>query len=177
MDVFEAIKRRHSYRGAFQDQPVPREDLRRIVEAGIRAPSGHNLQSTSFVIVDEADLLAEIATCTENRVITGARALIVCVSRRIPSPSGTGFFYDVEDCAAATENMLLATTALGYATCWIDGALRRENRAARVGEILGVPAGRTVRVILPIGVPVEELGQKEKKSFEERAFHNRWEKD
>jgi nitroreductase len=174
MDLFEAIERRHSYRGAFREGTVPREDLRKIVQAGIRAPSGHNLQSTTFVVVDEPRLLDEIAKCTENKVITGARALIVCVSQRIPAPTGSGFIYDVEDCAAATENMLLAITGLGYATCWIDGALRRENRAARVGQIVGVPEDATVRIILPIGIPVEEVKQKEKKPFDERTFFNRW---
>jgi nitroreductase len=174
MDVFEAVERRHSYRGEFRNVAVPREDLRRIVEAGIRAPSGHNLQSTSFAIVDDANLIQEIAKCTENKVIAGARALIVCLSKRIPSPSGSGLVYDVEDCAAATENMLLATTALGYATCWIDGALRRANRAARIGELLCVPEGLTVRVILPIGAPAKTGRQKEKEPFEKRAFFNCW---
>lgn len=174
MDVFEAIEKRHSYRGDFKNQPVRREDLLKIVAAGIRAPSGHNLQTTSFVIVDDADLIAGIAGCLEKKLVADARALIVCVSQRIPSPTGSGFVYDVEDCAAATENMLLAVTALGYATCWIDGALRRENRAARIGELLGVPEDATVRIVLPIGVPVEERRQKEKKPIEERTFFNRW---
>ncbi|MCK4343353.1 MAG: nitroreductase family protein [Phycisphaerae bacterium] len=54
MDVFEAIAKRHSYRGPFKDQPVPRADLQRIVQAGLQAPSGKNAQTTTFVIVDEA---------------------------------------------------------------------------------------------------------------------------
>ncbi len=50
MDLFEAIEGRYSYRGAFTDAPVPREDLVRIVEAGLKAPSGCNAQTTTFVI-------------------------------------------------------------------------------------------------------------------------------
>ena len=53
MDVFEAIAKRHSYRGPFKDQPISREDLRRIVQAGIQAPSGGNRQTTTFVIADD----------------------------------------------------------------------------------------------------------------------------
>jgi nitroreductase len=174
MDVFEAIGERHSYRGAFEDAPVPREDLQRIVEAGVRAPSGMNLQTTSFVIVDDAEVLAKVAEISDNQVIAGAKALIACVSREVPSPSGSGLSFEVEDCAAATENMLLAITALGYATVWIDGMLRRENRAARIGELLGVPSDRTVRIVLPLGVPVEEVAQKEKKPLAERAYFNHW---
>ena len=46
MDVFEAIARRHSYRESFRDEPVPRADLRRIVQAGLQAPSGKNAQTS-----------------------------------------------------------------------------------------------------------------------------------
>ena len=61
MDVFEAIERRHSYRGKFTSAPVSQEDLTKIVTAGILAPSGYNGQSTSFVIVDEKTLLSSLA--------------------------------------------------------------------------------------------------------------------
>ncbi len=174
MDVFDAIQRRHSYRGEFRDTPVPREDLVRIVEAGVRAPSGMNLQTTSFVIVDDAEVLAGIAEISGNKVIAGARALIACVGQEVPMRPGSDLSFEVEDCAAATENMLLAITALGYATVWIDGMLRREDRAARIGELLGVPSDRTVRIVLPIGVPAEECAQKEKKALAERAHFNKW---
>ncbi len=175
MDFFEAIARRHSYRGAFEPQRVPREDLRAIVQAGIQAPSGYNGQSTSFVVVDSEPLVARIAAITENTTVAGAPALIAVVM----DPGATAdrkFCFGVEDYAAATENMLLAITALGYASVWLDGALRSEGRAAAVGELLGVPPDREVRVILPVGVPAEAHRQKEKKPFAERASFNRWER-
>ena len=170
MDLFEAIRKRHSYRGDFTDATVPREDLRRIVEAGVCAPSGRNLQSTTFVIVDDPRLVAGIAEIVDNEVVRGARAVIVCVGERIESSPGMSF--EIEDCAAATESMLLAVTALGYATVWIDGALRRDDRAERIGKLVGVPEGKTIRIILPMGVPAEKREQKEKKPFEQRAWFN-----
>jgi len=174
MNVFEAIEKRHSYRGAFTDAPVPRGDLLKIVEAGIRAPSGFNLQSTEFVIVDDADLIARIGEITGNKTVSRSKALIACVSQEVRPPSAPEMSFEIEDCSAATENILLAITALGYASVWIDGCLRRENRAARVGELLGVPEDRTVRIVLPVGVPAEERAQKEKKAFEQRARYNKW---
>ena len=173
MDVFEAIERRHSYRGAFAPRRVPRADLERIVAAGIRAPSGYNGQSTSFVIVDDADLLAKMAAITGSALIGGAPAAIVVVMDPDATPGKT-FRFGIEDYAAAVENMLLAVTALGYAAVWLDGMLRSENRAAKVGALLGVPASREVRVILPIGVPAEQWAQREKKPFSERAWFNAW---
>ncbi len=173
MDVFEAIERRHSYRGAFASKPVPRADLERIVAAGIRAPSGYNGQSTSFVIVDDASLLARMADSTGSALIGGAPAAVVVVMDPDATPD-RDFRFGVEDYAAAVENMLLAVTALGYAACWLDGMLRLEGRAAKVGALLGVPGQRTVRVILPIGVPAERGQQREKKPFAERAWFNAW---
>jgi nitroreductase len=84
-----------------------------------------------------------------------------------------GISFAAEDCAAAVENMLLAVTALGYAAVWLDGVLRTDDRAAKVGRVLGVPAGRTVRIVLPIGVPVEPICQREKLPFAQRAWFNR----
>lgn len=173
MDVFEAIERRHSYRGAFAPRAVPRADLERIVAAGIRAPSGYNGQSTSFVVVDDPAVLARLSEVTGSALIAGAPAAIVVVMDPDATP-GKDLRFGVEDYAAAVENMLLAVTALGYATVWLDGMLRRELRAAKTGALLGVPPSREVRVILPVGVPLEAGVQRQKRPFAERAWFNAW---
>ena len=64
--------------------------------------------------------------------------------------------------------------ALGYASVWLDGALRAEDRAARIGRLLGVPAGRTVRILLPLGVPAEPGQQQGKTPLRPRAWFNRY---
>jgi nitroreductase len=172
MDLFEAIQNRYSYRGPFAETPIPRDDLRKIVQAGIQAPSGKNEQTTSFVVVDDPRLLGQIAAMLDRPVCSTARAMIACVID--PRPVLPGLSFAVEDCAAAVENMLLAITALGYATVWLDGVLRRDDIAARIGRLLGVPAGLTVRILLPLGVPLEPGTQKEKRPFAERAWFNRF---
>jgi nitroreductase len=173
MDIFEAIAKRHSYRGPFRDQPVPPADLRRIVQAGLQAPSGKNLQTTSFVIVTDPTLVRQIGGMhASNLAMQQARALIACILESPPQSLYEG--HQTEDCAAAVENMLLAITALGYASCWIDGWLRFEQRAQTIGRLLGVPEGKLVFVLLPIGVPVETWPQKEKKPFEDRAWFERY---
>jgi nitroreductase len=173
MDVFEAIARRHSYRGPFKDEAIRRKDLKRIVQAGIQAPSGRNMQTTSFIVVDDPDLVRQISEMPgANQAVREAKAYIVCLVDRDPEAVYEGYSFQVEDCAAAVENMLLAITALGYATVWIDGWLRVKDRADAIGRLLGVPEQKVVRIILPIGVPVEEWPQKEKQPFEERAWFN-----
>jgi nitroreductase len=172
MDLFQAIERRHSYRGEFTDAPVSRERLEKIVDAGIRAPSGCNAQTTTFVIVDDRETLRLVGDLLDKPVVRTAQALVACIVDPKPVFDNTSF--EVEDCAAAVENMLLAITALGYATVWLDGVLRREGIAEKIGSLLGVPEGKTVRIVLPIGVPAEPGRQAERKPFEERAWFNRY---
>ncbi len=172
MDVFDAFAKRRSYRGPFTDAPVPREDLRKIVQAGIQAPSGKNEQVVSFAVVDDPELLRQIAAVVGRPACNTAKAMIACVAD--PRPVFEGFSFDREDSAAAVENMLLAIAALGYASVWLDGVLRINNVAETVGRILGVPAGKTVRILLPIGVPAEPGVQREKLPFEKRAWFNRY---
>ncbi len=172
MDVFEATKARHSYRGTFTTADVPREHLQQIVEAGMLAPSGCNAQTTSFVIVDDKELLSQIGDIVDKPVVRSARAIIVCIVDEKPVYHGMAF--GVEDCAAAVENILLATTALGYATVWIDGALRIENKAERIAAQLAIPTHLAVRVLLPLGTPEEARSQPPKRPFNERAAFNRF---
>jgi nitroreductase len=171
VELFDVIRSRHSYRGSYSPGGVPREDLKKIVQAGIQAPSGYNGQSTSFVIVDDTKLLEQIGSIL-GKPNFGPAAIIVVMNPN--ATSDKEYSFGVEDYAAATENILLAATALGYATVWIDGNLRRERRAERIGEVLGVPTGRTVRVVLPMGRPAEKRSQNQKKPFEERAWFNRF---
>ncbi|MBN1911034.1 MAG: nitroreductase family protein [Pirellulales bacterium] len=172
MDLFDAIARRHSYRGEFTDQPVPREDLQKIVQAGIQAPSAKNEQVTSFVVVDEPELLAKVAEIVDRPVCRSAKAMIVCMTD--PRPVFHDIAFPAEDCAAAVENMLLAITALGYASVWIDGVLRMGDIAERLGRLLGVPEGHMVRILLPIGVPVEPGVQQDRLPWDRRAWFNRY---
>lgn len=175
MEVFDAIQRRHSYRGPFTNTPVSKDDLRQIVQAGIQAPSGRNQQTTHFVILDDAEIIEEIGRLNPtNEAMKSAKAYIVCVIDKEPPSVYEGLSFQVEDCAAAVENMLLAITSLGYATVWIDGWLRVQQRAERIAELIGLPQSKLVRIILPIGVPAEQWQQKEKKPFEERAWFNRY---
>lgn len=175
MELFEAIHKRHCYRASFREAPVPRADLQKIVQAGLDAPSGKNGQTTSFVIVDDPSLVKQIAGMHESgKSFQQARAFIACVIDRRPEAIYEGMSFAVEDCAAAVENMLLAITALGYASVWIDGWLRVADRNTAIGDLLGVPREKVVRILLPVGVPAEDYPSPPKKRFEQRAWFNRW---
>lgn len=175
MELFEAIKKRHSYRAGFEDKAIPREDLQKIVQAGLDAPSGKNCQTTDFVIVDDPNLINQIRQMhPANKAMQQATAYIACIVDKQPEAVYMGMDFQVEDCAAAVENMLLAITAMGYASVWIDGWLRGEDRNNRIAALLSVPPQKTVRVLLPVGIPAEDYKQPPKKPFAERAWFNRY---
>ncbi len=172
MEVLEAIAKRHSYRGAFKNIPVQREDLHQIVMAGIQAPSGCNKQTTRFAIVDDPDLLQALADIVPKTCVKTASAVIVVISSHVPAYGDT--YFDVHDYAAAVENMLLAITAMGYASVWLDGVLHHTGADEKIAALLRLPKDQhlQVSVILPVGVPEEAGEQNERLPFEERAFYN-----
>lgn len=67
MDFFEVVKKRHSYRGGFcsgfNEMKVRHEDVLKIIQAGLDAPTGMHCQTTRFVIVSAPHLIAQIAAC------------------------------------------------------------------------------------------------------------------
>jgi nitroreductase len=172
VEIFETISKRHSYRGGFLDKKISQDDLRKIVQAGIDAPTGCNAQSVSFVIVDDPATIQAITKVSGGKqVCKTAQAMIICVCDKSPAYGNLSFY--VEDCAAATQNILLAVTALGYASVWIDGAIRG-NTATEIAKILSVPNDKEVRILLPLGVPETQGKPNSKKSFEQRAWFNRY---
>ncbi len=173
MDLFEAVAARYSYRGAFTGDPVSRGTLTKIVEAGLKAPSGKNEQTTTFVIADDPEIVKTIGGMHTMWAMQQAKAFIACVIDREPEPIYEGHAFQVEDCSAAVENILLAITALGLGSVWVDGWLRVEGRAEKIGELLGIPSSKVVRVILPVGVPAKQGRRPEKLPFAERAWFDR----
>lgn len=176
MELFQAIKERYSFRGPYVQKPVPEEDLRKIVQAGLDAPSGKNLQSTKFVIINDSDKLVRLRAAFSGQVfIETAPAFIAAVIDADPQPAlEYPYTFEIEDASAAVQNILLAITALGYASVWLDGVLRYGGRAEKVGEVIGLPPEKKVQILLPVGTTLEEGPRKEKQPFADRARFNTW---
>ena len=83
MNVLDAIGKRHSYRGKFKSDPVPREDLIKIMQAGLDAPSGCNKQTTSLIAVDDPGILKKLHSVIEPPVGETAPAAICVLTQRI----------------------------------------------------------------------------------------------
>ncbi len=160
MDALEVIRARRSIR-KFTPAPVSRKDLETIVDAGRLAATGSNQQPWDFIVVTETATIGRLKTA--GAWIEQAPAVIAVVM----DPQSRWW---VEDGAAAIQNMLLACAALGYGGCWVEGdALPREEEFK---VLLGIPGGKRILALVPVGIPAE-APVKEKKPLAE-VLH--WEK-
>ena len=171
METIECILNRHSYRGKYKSDPVPREDLKLIMEAGLAAPSGCNKQTTSLIAVDDPEILRALHEVITPSVGETAPAMICVLSQRIIAYADRCFA--TQDYAAAIENMLLAITALGYQSCWFEGHITDKDRICdKMAAILNVPDSYELVCFLPVGRAESEPVLPKKKSFEDRAWFN-----
>ena len=170
MEFFDLVHARYSYRGEFESTPVPREDLVKIVTAGIHAPSAGNMQSQRFFVVTSDDMLAKIREIFNHKGVATAPALILLVSKLLKfGPENRDSVFELQDYGAAAQNVLLAIADLGYTTVWTDGQTNfNKDFQEKVNELLSLPEDTTVRAVLPIGIPKEKGGgQPQRKPFEE----------
>jgi nitroreductase len=167
------MQKRHSYRGAYLQKPVPREALEKIMKAGLLAPSGCNKQTTSLIGLDDQELLNSITGLVIKNGFKGqtAPAGICVLTQKIPGYADV--YFNIQDYSAAIENMLLLITSLGYASCWIEGQITENAETQKqIAELLNIPNNYIVAGFLPIGIPENEGKRPEYKSFSERAWYN-----
>lgn len=161
MDALEAIRKRRSVRD-YTGDGIPREDLEKIVDAGRLAATGSNKQPWDFIVVTERAMIEKLKVASQWMDKAGAIIAVVMDSSSR---------WWIEDGSAAVENMLIASTALGYDSCWLEGyTLPREEEFKR---LLEVPEGRRLLTLVPIGVAVE-WPTIEKKSLEEVIHWERY---
>ena len=176
MNTFEAISARHSYRGKYKSTPVPREDLVKIMQAGLAAPSGCNKQTTSLIAVDDPIVLDKLRAVIDPPVGETAPAIICVLTQRIFAYRDKCFA--VQDYAAAIQNMLLAIVELGYQSCWYEGHITDDDRIGdQMAKILGVPDDYELVCFLPVGVAKTAPVPPKKKGFDQRAWFNGFPED
>ena len=175
MELFDAIFTRRSYRGMYDPTPVPKEDLRKIMEAALAAPSGCNKQTTSVIAVDDSELIRQFGELMEAPNFGSAPAgICILTEKKIAYRDRT---YYIQDYSAAIQNALLAICALGYESCWVEGHITDADRIGRrMADLMDVPQHLDLVCYLPVGKPAEEGGHAKKLPFEERAWFNGYRK-
>ena len=146
MDVFEAIQERRSIR-SYQDTPVPREIMEKILEAGRLAPSAKNCEPWHFIAVTDAAKRKALSGGTWAKFLAQWPLVIVACGDKKASPD----WYAI-DVALALENMIITAVSLGLGTCCVGSFTEKD-----VKTTLKIPEKFEVLVMLAVGYPGDKI--------------------
>lgn len=149
-----------------------KENLELLIKAGMAAPSARNKQPWSFIaVIDDAKLIDMAEKLPYAKMLPQAGAAIVVCG--VPKKSFADLSdYWVQDCSAATQNILIAAEALELGAVW-TGVYPREDRISTVKTVLNLPDDIIPLNVIAIGLP--EGAESPKDKFSEDNIHwNEW---
>jgi len=169
METMKAILSRRSIR-RYTEEPVSRDLIEELLKAAMNAPSAGDEQPWHFIVIDRRPILDKLADIHPHAKMLkqAPAAIIVCGDESMEK------FKDfwVQDCSAASENMLLAAHALGLGAVWL-GIYPAEKIVLEIRELLNIPSNIIPFSIISIGYPAEEKESKER--FDASRIHsNTW---
>lgn len=145
----DVILARRSIR-KYTDEKVTEDDLKKMLEAGMAAPSSMDRKPWHFVVVRDGEILRMLADAHPyGKMLAGASAAIAVCGDEKASPD-----YWTLDCSASTENILIAASSMGLGAVWL-GCHPRHERVGAIRRILGIPDGIGVLSLISIGYPAE----------------------
>jgi nitroreductase len=166
-ELIQTIFARRSIR-KYTDEAVSEADVETLLEAAMAAPSASNRKPWQFVVVTERQTLDALAEVHPHGKMLFKATLCIAVCGDLT----TFERFWVQDCSAATENLLLAATALGLGAVWL-GVYPREDRGAAVRQVLGLPETITPLNLISIGHPAEK--KEPRTQYDEARVHReRW---
>lgn len=150
--MIETIKTRRSIR-SYLPGAVDEASIRLIIEAAMYAPSARNLQSWHFIVVKEKESIQQLAGYLPNGKMLPAAgtAIVICADMELEPNVG----YAVTNCAAATQNALLAIHSLGLGGVWL-GVYPREERMTSLSEYFNLPSHIMPFSVIALGVSGEQ---------------------
>ena len=169
MDAMEAILSRRSIR-RYTDQPVSEEVVEELLKAGMSAPSAGNQQPWQFIIITSRELLDEIPRLHPYASMLPQAKVAILVCGDIQAESFKGYW--IQDCSAATENILIAAHAKGLGAVWL-GIYPREERVKALQKLLKLPEHIVPLSLISIGYPAEKKPPANRFDSS-RVHHNGW---
>ncbi len=164
MEFFEVIKQRKSIR-EYSEEKVTEQLIRQIIDTGRLAATARNEQPWEFIVAYDKDTLKRICNiCPNGPFIKDASSLIAVFSKNTK--------YYLEDCSAATQNMLLAIEALGLGGCWIAGD--KKDYIEDIRKIFNVPEGYRLVSMVSVGYSKKKQGPKPKRILEDVLHWEKW---
>lgn len=171
-DAMEVIMTRTSVR-EYTDQVVEKEKVDQILQAAMASPTGSNRQPWAFVVVDDREVLDELADATSRILNRTGLGIVVCGDlSKMHEEGHPSRDYWIQDCSAASENALLAAHALDLGAVWI-GVYLQDAKVKAVQEILSLPSNIVPLNILSVGYPTGPTEPKDKWNTE-NIHYNVW---
>ena len=165
--VTTVIKSRHSVR-KFKADTVDDLAIRDALECAARAPTARNIQPWMFGVIKNKDTLSKIAEATDNGKFIATSPVCFAVFGEKNEK------YYLEDCCAATENLIIALQAYGITSCWVAG--EKKSYAEAVRKLLAVPENYTLVSLVAAGWPAE-ISMTGKKETKKIVFYDEFKKE
>lgn len=160
-NAIETIMTRTSIR-SFTDRAVSADTIEMLLRAGMAAPTAVNKQPWHFVVVNDRAKLDELGGNGRQSQMwkESPLAIVVCgdMEKAVEGPAQA---FWIQDCSAATENILLAAHALGLGAVW-TGCYPMEERIANVSHVLNLPENIIPLCVIVMGYPNESPAPKDK---------------
>lgn len=163
MSTFKTILDRRSIR-KYTDEKISKEDQLKIVKAGMYAPSARNTRAWKFIVINDKEKLNQLAEAHPygGMLKNAAFAILVCGDIKLEETKE----YLAINCAAATQNMLLAAKYMDIGSVWL-GVFPREKRMQDISNLLNLD-----KTFIPISL-VSFGKATETKEFPQRFEENK----
>ncbi|CAB1245722.1 nitroreductase family protein [Clostridium sp. WLY-B-L2] len=170
--LLNIMKKRRSIR-AFSKKAIARSEVMKLLEGAVTAPSGSNIQSWLFGIIDDIKQLNKIFPFSPGLIGKPPCIIVVCSNRKLAYDRGGKLGSDemaIMDVSMASENIILLATERGWGTCPV-----KSFNGEAVRKILKLPDYISPDLIISIGYPQNEPKSPPKKKLEDVVFYNKWE--
>ncbi len=168
--LLEAIEKRRSIR-SYTGEPLEKWQIENIVKAFMYAPSAMNYRPCHLIVVQDRETLKKLSRATPWAKMlerAGAAFVVTC------DPAKSRWW--VEDCSAATENILIEVADMDLGACWVQvRSIAEEMEPERtVKELLGIPENFRVLNMIAVGVPKRYKERHTEEEIDENRLH--WER-
>jgi len=169
MDAMETILTRRSIRN-YIDGEINQDQIKQMLLAAMSAPSAGDQQPWQFIVINEAEKLQAIADLLQYGKMVARAAIAIVVCGDLNEEENVGYW--VQDCSAATQNLLLAAHALGLGAVWL-GVHPRQEREEHIRRLVNLPEHVIPLCVVSIGYPAKE-GKALDRYREGRVHYNQW---
>jgi nitroreductase len=144
----------------------------KLLETAMAAPSAMTKDPWRFVVVREKQMLSQLTAALPGgkMLATAALAIVVCGDLEAAFERQLSFL--LQDCSAATQNLLLGAHALGLGACWV-GIHPSEDSVRRVKQLLSLPVNSVPLAAVALGHPGEQPGPRTRYN-RDYVHHERW---